>query len=96
MLEINGTRGRVWIEDTVRKYSFNAAGSEVGETWQAGYFNDYDREFLKTFDTHVEAMLMALRKHEPPPVPAEAGRRALRLANAAIESMRTGRQVVTS
>ncbi len=33
------------VEDTVRRYSFQAAGNEMAEVWQAGYFNDRDREF---------------------------------------------------
>src|SRR5215218_3218381 len=44
-LEINGTSGRVLVEDTVRRYTFQAAGDETARVWQAGYFNDLDREF---------------------------------------------------
>ena len=92
-VEVNGTAGRVLIEDTVRRYSFQAAGSETAEVWSAGYFNDTDREFGRTFDAYIEAMLMAFRQSEPPPVPAEAGRRALRLALASIESFKTGTRI---
>ena len=92
-VEVNGTQGRVLIEDTVRRYSFQAAGSETAEVWQAGYFNDRDREFQRTFDAYIEAMLTAFREGQPPPVPAEAGRRALRLALAAIKSFETGTRV---
>lgn len=92
-VEINGVAGRVVIEDTVRRYSFHAAGSETGEVWQAGYFNDFDREFHRTFDVYLDAMLAALRRGEAPPVPASAGRRALLLAQAAIRSQETGRRV---
>ena len=92
-VEVNGTQGRVLIEDTVRRYSFQAAGSETAEVWQAGYFNDRDREFQHTFDAYIEAMLTAFREGQPPPVPAEAGRRALRLALAAIKSFETGTRV---
>jgi myo-inositol 2-dehydrogenase / D-chiro-inositol 1-dehydrogenase len=90
-LEINGTQGRAVVEDTVRRYSFQQVGSEVAEVWQAGYFNDVDREFHRTFDKHMEAMFAAFRKGEPPPIQAQAGRRAL--AYAAIESFETGRRV---
>jgi myo-inositol 2-dehydrogenase/D-chiro-inositol 1-dehydrogenase len=93
VLEINGTRGRILIEDTVRRYTFNPAGSETGEVWQAGYFNDRDRGFHYTFDRHMESVLGAFRKGEPPPIHARAGRRALALALAAIESFRSGRRV---
>ncbi len=56
-LEINGTRGRVVVEDTVRRYAFQAAGSETAEVWEAGYFNDRDREFHRTFDRHIDDLL---------------------------------------
>ncbi|BDI32793.1 hypothetical protein CCAX7_48440 [Capsulimonas corticalis] len=92
-VEINGVAGRVVIEDTVRRYSFQPTGQETGEVWQAGYFNDIDREFHRTFDVYLDAMLSAFRKGEPPPVPAAAGRRALRLALATIQSFETGTRV---
>lgn len=92
-LEINGTEGRVVVDDTVRRYSFQRAGDETAEVWQAGYFNDFDREFLRTFDRHMDEVLSAFRTGKPPPVPAEAGRRALELAFAAMESYETGKRV---
>jgi predicted dehydrogenase len=61
--------------------------------WRAGYFNDEARDFHGTFDRHVDALLTALRRGDPPPVPAAAGRRALELATAVIESHATGRRV---
>ena len=96
MMEINGTRGRIWMEDTVRCYSFQEAGSEVSQSWQAGYFNDFDREFHRTFDRHLDAVIEAWKKGEAPPVPATCGHRALALAHAAIESFESGRRVETS
>lgn len=92
-VEVNGTKGRVLIQDTVQRFSFQAAGSETAEVWQAGYFNDTDREFQRTFDAYTEALLSAFRQGQPPPVPADAGRRALQLALATIESFQTGRRV---
>lgn len=92
-LEINGSQGRILVDDTVRRYSFQAAGSETAEVWQAGYFNDRDREFHRTFDRYVDALLAAFRRSEPPPIHAEAGRRALALAYAAIQSFETGQRV---
>lgn len=92
-LEINGTLGRVLIEDTVRKFVYHPLGSEFGETWQAGYFNDFDREFHRTFDKHWNAILGAFVAGTPPPIHARAGWRALRLAMAAIESFETGQRV---
>lgn len=93
LLEVNGTEGRVVVEDTVRRYSFQARGSEVGEIWQAGYFNDREREFHRTFDTHMEAILAAFKAGAEPPIHARAGRRALALAYAAIESFASGKRV---
>jgi predicted dehydrogenase len=92
-VEINGTNGRIVIEDTVKRYTFNAAGSETAEIWQAGYFNDRDREFYLTFDLHMDAMLEAFKAGRQPPVHARAGRRALQLAHAAIESYSNGKRI---
>jgi len=94
-LELNGTDGRVSVEDTVRRFVANRAGSETAEVWEAGYFNDVDREFHRTFDRHVDAVLSALRDGREPPIPASAGRRALELALASIHSAETGRRVST-
>jgi predicted dehydrogenase len=85
----------VLLEDTVRRYTFQAAGEETARVWQAGYFNDRDREFHKTFDRHVDDLLVAFRRGEGPPVHARAGRRALELAYAAIASFETGERVAT-
>ncbi len=93
-VEVNGTKGRVLVEDTVRRYSFQGAGSETAEVWSAGYFNDADREFQRTFDAYIDVMLEAFRQGEPPPVPAEAGLRALRLALASVESFQSGTWVI--
>ena len=92
-LEINGNQGRVLVDDTVRRYSFQAVGNETAEVWQAGYFNDRDREFHRTFDRYVDALLAAFKGGEPPPVHAAAGRRTLALAYAAIHSFETGQRV---
>jgi predicted dehydrogenase len=96
LLEVNGTLGRVVVEDTVRRFTYQKTGNETAEVWQAGYFNDRDREFHRTFDTYLDAMLAAFKRGEPPPVHASAGRRALQLAMAAIESFETGRRVEVS
>lgn len=94
-IEVSGTAGRVVIDDTVRRYTFNAAGSELGETWEAGYFNDFDREFHRTFDVFIDAMVATFNTGVPPPVHARAGLRALQLAHAAIRALETGRRVST-
>lgn len=92
-LEVNGTAGRLVVEDTVRRFSLHRHDSETAEVWQAGYFNDDDRDFARTFDRHVDALLAAFRAGREPPVHARAGRRALELAHAAIRSFRDGRRV---
>ena len=96
LVEINGTGGRAVIEDTVRRYTFQQAGSETGEVWSAGYFNDRDREFHRTFDAYMDALLTAFKDGQRPPVHASAGRRALALAYAAIESFESGQRVSPS
>jgi predicted dehydrogenase len=93
VLEVNGTRGRVLVEDTTRRFTLSEAGNEMAQVWQAGYFNDRDRDFYLTFDAHADAMIRAFRAGQRPPVHARAGRRALKLALAAEESFRTGRRV---
>jgi myo-inositol 2-dehydrogenase/D-chiro-inositol 1-dehydrogenase len=95
-IEINGTKGRVLIEDTVRRYQFQRGGDETAQVWEAGYFNDLDREFHRTFDRHMDAVLTAFRRGEPPPIPAQWGQRALQLALATIESHETGRRVTVA
>jgi predicted dehydrogenase len=94
-LEINGAAGRVFVEDTVRRFSLSRAGDETREVWEAGYFNDIDREFHRTFDKHVDDVVAALRAGEPPPIHARAGRRALELAYACIASYHQGTRVPT-
>ena len=95
LIEINGTLGRLVIRDTVRELSIQLAGDETASVWRAGYFNDEARNFHGTFDRHVDAVLAALTAGEAPPVHAAAGRRALFLAQCAIESHETGRHVST-
>jgi myo-inositol 2-dehydrogenase/D-chiro-inositol 1-dehydrogenase len=92
-LEINGTHGRLVIEDTVQRFCLQPAGDETAEVWQAGYFNDFDREFHRTFDVHLHAILEAFKCGDQPPVHARAGRRALELAWAAVESFSLGKRV---
>jgi myo-inositol 2-dehydrogenase/D-chiro-inositol 1-dehydrogenase len=92
LLEVNGTAGRLLVEDTVRRYTFNRAGEETAQVWQAGYFNDTDRDFHATFDRYLDDLLPALRGGAAPPVPATAGLRALVLAEAVIRSAESGRR----
>lgn len=94
-IEINGTAGRAVIEDTVRSLALSSAGDETTRVWQAGYFNDEARTFAYTFDRHVDALLVAFRAGDEPPVHARAGRRALQIAEAVIESSAHGVRVPT-
>lgn len=92
-LEINGTHGRLVVQDTVQRFCFQPAGNETAEVWQAGYFNDFDREFQRTFDLHLDAILAAFKSGDQPPVHARAGQRTLALAWAAVESFSSGKRV---
>ncbi|MFL5962423.1 MAG: Gfo/Idh/MocA family protein [Gaiellaceae bacterium] len=93
LLEVNGTEGRATVEDTVKRFTLSRAGDEARTVWEAGYFNDRDREFHRTFDKHVDALLEALRAGDPPPIHARAGLRALELAYAIISSFENGTRV---
>ncbi|WP_214403653.1 Gfo/Idh/MocA family protein [Pseudonocardia lacus] len=95
LLEVNGLDGRILVEDTVRRYTYTPAGDEMSQVWQAGYFNDRDRDFHATFDRYLDDLLPAFVEGRPPPVPATAGRRALQLAHAVIESHACGTRVPT-
>lgn len=93
LIEVNGTEGRIVIADTVRQMSIQKTGDPVASVWRAGYFDDEARSFHATFGRHVDSILNALRAGQQPPVHARAGRRALQLAYAAIESHETGQRV---
>jgi len=96
LIEVNGTDGRVLVEDTVKRFSQSRAGDETRSVWEAGYFNDEARTFAYAFDRHVDHVLTALRAGSPPPIHARAGRRALQLAWAAVGSFETGQRVDVS
>lgn len=92
-LEVNGTLGHVVVEDTVRRFTYQAKGSDLREVRQAGYFDDAGRAFRRLLDRHLDDVLAALRAGKEPPIHASAGRRALVLAEAARASFETGRRV---
>ena len=92
-LEVNGSSGRVQVVDTVKRFTHSTPGSEVREVWEAGYFNDRDRDFDHMFELHLEELLAALRRSEEPPIHARAGRRALLLADVCIRSFHESRQI---
>jgi len=93
VIEVNGTEGRLVIEDTVKRLTLSAAGDETRRVWEAGYFNDEARTFEYTFDRHMDAILAAFRAGEQPPVHAREGRRALELAMGIIRSFEEGVRV---
>ena len=94
-IEINGTRGRAVIRDTVAELTLSTAGEETHRVWRPGYFNDLGRTFTNTFDRHVEDILSALRAGEEPPIHARCGRRALELAAASVRSFENGVRVMS-
>lgn len=91
-LEINGMGGRVEVVDTVKRFARSRAGDETAYVWEAGYFNDDDRRFDALFEKHLDELVPALRRGDPPPVDAGAGRRALELAVACVRSAAEGRR----
>ncbi|WP_062297640.1 Gfo/Idh/MocA family protein [Demequina maris] len=93
LVEVNGTRGRLLIEDTVKRLTVSAAGDATRRVWEAGYFDDEARTFEYTFDRHVERLLAAFRAGDEPPVHAREGRRALEVAHAIIRSYEEGARV---
>ena len=92
-VEVDGVLGRLLIEDTVRRYTFNRVGDETAQVWQAGYFNDREREFHRLFDRHVDDVVTAFRAGGEPPIHARAGRRALAVALAIVQSWESGQRV---
>ena len=93
LVEVNGTKGRLIIEDTVKRLTVSAAGDETRRVWEPGYFNDEARTFEYTFDRHMDAVLTAFRAGQQPPVHAREGRRALAVAMGIIESFEKGVRV---
>lgn len=91
--ELNGTKGRIFIRDTFRSFAFTPKGSEISEVWEAGLFNDAARQFSRMMDAHVDELLKAFAAGQTPPVPADCGLRALKIAEAAIASHEQGRRV---
>ena len=85
--------GRVQVVDTVKRFTHSTAGDETRQVWEAGYFNDRDRDFDHMFELHLDELLAALRDGDDPPIHARAGRRALLLADACIRSFDEGRRV---
>lgn len=94
-VEINGTKGRILMEDSVNGYRFQSVDSRRAEVWNPAFFRDDERSFNRNLDRHLDALIPAFLHGKEPPVPAEKGLRALKLAHAAIESFETGKRVST-
>jgi myo-inositol 2-dehydrogenase / D-chiro-inositol 1-dehydrogenase len=92
-LEVNGTLGRVLVDDTVKRFTQSRTGDPTSRVWEAGYFDDRGRDFSAMFEAHLDALVPALLAGEPPPVHARAGARALGLAAAVITSAEERRHV---
>ena len=92
-VEVNGSGGRVQVVDTVKRFTRSIPGDERREVWEAGYFNDRDRDFDHMFEAHLDDILTALRGSDEPPIHASAGRRVLFVAHACVESFEESRQV---
>lgn len=93
LIEIGGTDGRVLIEDNVQRYTYQATGSEMAETWAAGFFDDHLRSFSQSMDRYLDDMVPSFCAGRKPPVPASEGLRALQVGLAAIQSFQTRRAV---
>lgn len=94
-LEVNGADGRILVEDTVKRFVLNKSGNEDSRIWEAGYFNDPDRDFHDMFDRYLDELLEAFRQGGEPPIHAREGKRALELAHASIRSFEAGTRVST-
>ncbi len=93
MLEVNGTQGRLLVDDTVARFTLSRTGDATARVWQAGLFDDRGRDFSAMFEAHLDGLVPALLAGEPPPIHARAGARALDVATAVIESVRERRHV---
>lgn len=94
VIELNGTKGRILIEDNVSRYTFQEKDNPLAETWKAGFFMDKERSFSHNTDRLIDATLKAFREGKEPPVHAREGLRALKLAYCAIESYEKGVRVM--
>lgn len=93
LIEFNGTGGRILIEDSVRRYTFQEKDNPLAETWEAGFFQDEEHAFACNTDRLINETMKAFREGKQPPVHAKEGLRALRLAYCAVESFEKGIRV---
>lgn len=93
-VEIAGLGGRVVVDDVVGSCTYHPAGSQTGEVWTPGFFDDDARSFARSTDTHIAAFVEALQAGAPVPVPAEEGLIALELGYAAVQACEEERVVI--
>ena len=74
-LELNGTAGRVLIEDTVRRLHLQRRRRRDRQVWQAGYFNDTDRSSTTPSTATSTSCSRLCASTSPPSTPAPAGAR---------------------
>ena len=94
--EVNGTKGRILIEDTVKRLTFNRVDDPVAQVWQSTYFDDEARYFAGSHDRHMADIIRCFREGSPPPVPARQGYEVLRVCHAAIRSHLQGKRIHVS
>ena len=92
LAEVQGTLGRVRVENVVSRFVFEPNDSDLAVVWEPRPFGDR-RELLQFYPTtiqaHLDSLIEALEAGNPPPVPAEDGLRALQLVKAAIVAFET-------
>lgn len=93
-LEVFGSAGML-ANDNLRATTlrrFGAAGTEARDPLLHFFLERYAHSYMRELDAFVDA----LESKRPMPVTGEDGRRALLLANAALESVQTGKAVAVS
>ncbi len=93
LIEINGTAGRLLIEDTVKRLTFARAGDETRTCGRPVTSTTRRAPSSTRLIVTLTRCLPALRAGAEPPVHARAGRRALELALAIIRSHEQGVRV---
>jgi predicted dehydrogenase len=92
-LEIQGELGRVIARDGIRSFELNVRDDPLDRIWRPFLFDTQENDFQKATDWHIAEFVQAMRDGTPPPIPAEEGYEALRLAFAVIEAATTDRRV---
>ncbi len=98
--EMTGERGRVKVDDTIRRFEFaprpeivqahqEQKGAEsLALVWNSHFFDDESRDFGRTTDRHIAAFVQALQAGQPEPIPIEEGLSALVAGQMAIDRVK--------